>query len=368
MNIGVDARPLEIAQRAGINNYIYHVLANIYDENVCLYFKSKPESDLFIDRPNISKKIIQLPFYRWKMEQIWESNFLPWQVNKYKTDVFWGGRFYVPSGLKCKSVATIHDLAFLKIPGLLPAKAIKYFDRLIKESVKSANSFIAISETTKSDFCYYYNVPPNKVNVIFNGYSSFFKQEIENDQIKLALTKLGITQPYILFVGTLEPRKNLKNLFRAFKESDAFKQGISLVICGKMGWFSGEFLAEIKPLIESKKLIIIGFVSDHELLCLYKGSLFFAFPSLYEGFGIPVLEAMAAGVPVLTSNNSSMKELFESSTEQIDPNNIESIKTGINNLLDNDLRSNLIIRGTDAVGNYSWSKCAKEHVNHFINF
>jgi glycosyltransferase involved in cell wall biosynthesis len=368
MKIGVDARPVEVSQRAGIQNYVYHVLKNIHNEDVCLFFKSSDKSGIFKDKINFSNQVIELPFYRWKMEQLWERYLLPRKVNRCKIDVFWGGRFYVPIGLKCRAVATIHDMAFLKIPGLTSKEVVKYFDSLIRQSIKSASSFIAISETTKNDFCELYNVSEDKVDVIYNGYDPYFQQAMSNEEVESTLEKFGIAQSYILFIGTLEPRKNLRNLCKAYLNSQAFKENVSLVICGKMGWLQDQFMQEIRPYIESKKIIVTGYVTDNELLCLYKRSLFFAFPSLYEGFGIPILEAMAAGVPVLTSNNSSMKELFMDCTEQIDPYDIESISNGINRLLSKDLRSSLAIKGREKASNFSWSKCALEHVNHFRTF
>jgi glycosyltransferase involved in cell wall biosynthesis len=368
MRIGVDARPIEVSQRAGIQNYVYHVLKNIDSEDICLFFKSVNNADIFKDKINFSSQIIGLPFYRWKMEQLWERYLLPRKVNKTHIDVFWGGRFYVPGGLKCRAVATIHDLAFLKIPGLISKDVVKYFDSLIKQSVKSANSFIAISETTKNDFCDLYDVPGERVDIIYNGYDPYFQQEISNEEIEIVLKKFEIKQSYILFIGTLEPRKNLRNLFKAYLNSKACKENVPLVICGKMGWLQDQFMQEIKPYIESKKVILTGYVTDKELLCLYKRSLFFAFPSLYEGFGIPILEAMAAGVPVLTSGNSSMKELFMDCTEQIDPYDIDSISDGIDRLLDKDLRDTLATKGKKKANNFSWSKCALEHINHFRIF
>jgi glycosyltransferase involved in cell wall biosynthesis len=368
MKIGVDARPLETARPTGINNYIYHVLDNIENEDIRLYFKKRPEVKVLENRERISSHIFALPLYRWKVEEFWERNIMPYMSNKQNDDVFWGGRFFVPKGLKCKSVATIHDLAYLKIPRLLSDKGIRYFDKLTTQSVAAATSFITISETTRMDFCELYKVAPEKVDVIHNGYNTAFLKDISNEQILATQKKYSINQPYVLFVGTLEPRKNLKRLVKAYINSEACKQDCSLVLCGDAGWFHKEFLDEIQPFINSKKILITGYVSNEELIHLYKGCMFFAFPSLYEGFGIPILEAMAAGVPVLTSNNSSMKELFSDSTEQIDPYDIDSIINGINNLLNSDLQKDLIKRGNSKLKEFSWKKCAEEHVNHFKNF
>jgi len=367
MTIGVDARPIQTNFRAGISNYIYHVLDNLPNEDIQLFYKTYQNSDFFNDRKNFTRTVLQFPSYKWKFEQIWENFFLPRIVNTSKTDLFWGGRFFVPSGLSCPSVATIHDLAFLKIPGVVNQKQINYFNSLIKRSLKTARSFIAISETTKSDFCELYHVSEKRVQVVYNGYNSLFNDNLDEDEIKRTQEKFSIQTPFILFLGTMEPRKNLNRLLKAFIRSNTYKVA-TLVISGKMGWMQEDFIKEINPLIKSGKVILTGYVTDTELLALYKGCLFFAFPSLYEGFGIPVLEAMASGAPVLTSNNSSLKELFTNSTEQVDAYDIDAIAHGIDRFLDKDFRHRLINAGKETSQLFSWKKCADEHLHVFKQY
>jgi glycosyltransferase involved in cell wall biosynthesis len=173
---------------------------------------------------------------------------------------------------------------------------------------------------------------------------------------------------FILFLGTIEPRKNLERLIRAYEKSFALKEGIPIVLSGKMGWLQNDLISKIQPLIEKKLIILTGYVNLVELKALYQSCLFFAFPSLYEGFGIPVLEAMASGAPVLTSGNSSLKELFSTSTHLVDPLSEESIVQGLNSMMDQDYRDKLQQSGYIIVKNFSWKKSAEEHKKLFKNF
>ena len=359
MKLGIDARPVQAEKLAGIGVYTHEIISNLSDEEVHLFFRSKENTGWYTK--SFINHTLKFPSYRWKFEQIWETSALPYLSNKTKVDVFWGPRFYVPPKLKCKSVSTIHDIAYAIVPNIVNAKQADYFNRLINYSVENANHFITVSETTKNDFCSFFKVSPEKVHVIYNGYSTFYKEKPAETYVQSVLKDKNIPEKFILFLGTLEPRKNLINLVKAYIKSEAYRDEIPLVLSGKLGWLNEELMKIVNPLIEEKKVILTGFLSNEELRVLYHSCNFFAFPSLYEGFGIPVLEAMSAGAPVLTSNNSALKEIFSDDAVLTEATSVDSIVEGINKLMNNNLRNELSQKGKVLSEKFSWEKCAEEH-------
>jgi len=364
MKIGVDGRTIQDSKMAGIGTYAFEIISHFRDE--CQLYLNANLSNSYLDKSkNIQKYTLRFPSYRWKFEQIWELTALPIMASKYKPDIFWGPRFFVPPKLKCPSVCTIHDIAFKLIPGVVNAKQLAYFERLLSYSIKSADHFISVSNATKADFCNNYGVDPDRVSVVYNGYNKQFDEILDPVTIASTLSKLNIQTSFILFLGTLEPRKNLKRLVKAYMNSKALRNDVALVLSGKIGWEDKSFFEEIQPLINRKKIIVTGYVSRLQLRALLQSCMIFAFPSLYEGFGIPVLEAMASGAPVLTSNNSSLRELFKGYSLLVDPLSVESIKAGIENYMDETVRQFYILKSKELVQNFSWEKCSEEHVKVF---
>ncbi len=364
MKIGIDARSLTTENKAGIGIYTNEIINNINSEVLLISHKKINKNNNF-KRDSIKTKTIQFPFYRWKIEKFWENTVLISLANQSNIDIYWGPRFFIPPRLKIKSVATIHDIAFTKFPNIVSKKQFKYFDSLIRSSVKNSDHFISVSETTKIDFCEYYNVNPEKVSVIFNGFNKYFSTKIPEYEILQVKNTFRITGDFILFLGTLEPRKNLARLIKAYLNSNAFKLKIPLVLAGKMGWLQKDLMKTINPLINSGDIILTGYLNIKQLKALYESCMFFAFPSIYEGFGIPVLEAMASGAAILTSNNSSLGELFAKTAHLVDPFSIDSIAEGIDKLLDCDYRDQLVKNSQLYINQFSWQTSAHQHNNLF---
>ncbi len=362
MIIGIDGRAVETRKKAGISIYAHEITNNLPCESR-LFLKSSLKNTELKENSRIKAKNISFPFYRWKLEKIWEKTALSFMANRSDAEVFWGPRFYVPAGLKIPSAATIHDLAFILIDNIVTRKQIDYFDEMIRSSLVNAHHFIAVSETTKKDFCHFYHVNEDRVTVVYNGFNQDFLIPVDKEVRNRYLEKLGLTSAFILFLGTLEPRKNLDRLIDAYLMSNAKKERIPLVLAGKTGWMHDRLFEKIKPLVEEKLVVLTGYVSQEELKILYQNCLFFAFPSIYEGFGIPVLEAMASGAPVLTSFGSSLEELFSQSALLVDPNSVDSIAQGIDKLMEPTLRKTFIDKGSSKLSNFSWRKSATEHYN-----
>ena len=364
MIIGIDGRAIQTQKKAGISIYAHEITSNLTCDS--RLFLSAPLKDAeILKNPRVKTKSIRFPSYRWKLEQIWEKTALPTIVNRSDAELFWGPRFFVPSGLKIPSVATIHDLAFMLIDNIVTPKQIAYFDNAIQSSLVNAKHFIAVSETTKKDFCHFYHVNEDRVTVVYNGFNQDFLLPVDMQKSNGYLEKVGIKGDFILFLGTLEPRKNLKRLIDAYLLSNAKKEGIPLVLAGKAGWLQDKLFEKIKPLVDEKLIILTGYVSHEELKILYQNCLFFAFPSIYEGFGIPVIEAMASGAPVLTSFGSSLEEIFSESALLTDPMSVDSICEGINKIMEPSLRKTFITKATTMISKFSWQKSAKEHFGVF---
>ena len=364
MIIGLDARPLKAKNKTGISRYTDEIVKNS-DIDIIL-FSSYRQNNLSYPNCNSLRMVsFQFPTYRWGLERVWEDYVLPTMINRAKPDIFWGPRFFVPGKLKLPTVATIHDIAFVKHPDVVSEKQYKYFDEIIKNSLVSASHFIAVSKTTKSDFCEHYGVSEDKVSVIYNGYNQKFLFPADNMEKEKIKIKYKLPEDFILFLGTIEPRKNLSRLIEAYKKSEAFDRQIPLVIAGKMGWLQNKLITDIEPMVNNGNIILTGFINDDELRVLYQTCTFFVFPSLYEGFGIPVLEAMASGAAVLTSHSSSLYELFHDSAHLVDPFSVYSISNGINQLLKEENRKVLIKRGYEITNQFSWKKAANQHLELF---
>jgi glycosyltransferase involved in cell wall biosynthesis len=265
--------------------------------------------------------------------------------------------YSLPISKKTKSIATIHDLSFILNPEFYPDYI---YTPLIKETKKTLNrvdKIITISANTKKDIIEIYEVEPERIAVIYNG-AEFINLDVDSN---LASNKYNLDGPYILSVSTVQPRKNFIRLMKAYKI--AKERGLShkLVIAGRFGWLYEDILEKRTELSLDDDVIFTGMVSDEMLASLYKGADIFIYPSLYEGFGLPPLEASFYGVPVISSNTSSMPEVMGDGALYIDPISSEDIASTFEQLAgDDEIKSQLIKKGYENLKRFSWEKCARE--------
>ena len=234
-------------------------------------------------------------------------------------------------------------------------------DLTTRWSARAAQRIIAISETTKSDLVTHYTVRPDKIDVVHHGVSESLSPA-PREEIDRARATHGLPDRYVLALGTIQPRKNYVRLAQAIASLNACGEEIALVIVGKRGWLAGEVETGIAA--SGADVRMIGYIEDSDLPPIYSGAVAVCQPSLYEGFGMPVLEAMACGTPVVSSNRSSLPEIGGDAAFYVDPLDPASIAAGLSRVLsDVDLRLSLIARGRLRAANFTWERCARQTLN-----
>jgi len=290
---------------------------------------------------------------------LWSQTKLPYWAKNDRVDLFWGPTHRLPRFLpqSTAKVVTIHDLVWKFAPQTMRPLSLLVEKRLMLEAIRLADLVMADSESTAAGIAEVFPQFAHKVRVVHLGVSV-----LPNSYDPTVLLQLNITKPYFLFVGTIEPRKNLERLLRAFALlPKSNRDRFSLVIAGGKGWGGIELEKLIleNQLKDSVKLL--GYVTDQRLSVLYAKARFLAMPSLYEGFGLPLLEAMQYGTPVLTAHKGSMAEVAGDSGVLIDPYSVESISAGIQRMLvDDELIKALGNSALSRVQDSSWDKCATE--------
>jgi glycosyltransferase involved in cell wall biosynthesis len=273
-------------------------------------------------------------------------------------DLFHATDFVLPPTLPhTRTLLTVHDLSFVRVPEAASPNLKAYLDAVVPRSVRRADHVLADSQATKDDLIALYGVQPDKITVLLSGVDPRFKRT------SLSLTTRNKYQigdrPYILSVGTVQPRKNYGRLIQALARLRADGLDLSLVIIGGKGWLTDSIYDTLRQTRMKDFVRFAGFVDEADLPALYSGAACFAFPSLYEGFGLPILEAMACGVPVVTSNTSSLPEVAGETALTVDPYDHDAITDALKRLLeDSALRERLIAGGLERVQHFTWTSAA----------
>jgi glycosyltransferase involved in cell wall biosynthesis len=351
MLIGIDANEANIKMRVGINQYAFNLLHALYNLNsqhqFVIYLKNPALPDLPAPRPGWSYRLIPFP-------KIWTQTRLPWDLYTHtpRPDVFFSMTHYAPRFSPVPTVISIMDLGFLKTPEQFTSKDFNQLKSWTKYSVSQASKIIAISQYTKSDVVSQYHKNPDDICVTPLGYDT---QIFFTHKSTTVLDKYQIHKPYFLFLSSLKPSKNVIGLVRAYA-AGKFKQ--SLVIVGKKAWLFDEIFAEVKKMKLQNQVIFTGFMPELEVPELMSHAAAFVLPSFYEGFGIPVLEAMACGTPVVVSKVASLPEVAGNAAIYIDPYDQKSLTNGMMEAV-GEKRSHYIKLGLAQAKLFSWAKCAQ---------
>ncbi|KAA3617965.1 MAG: glycosyltransferase family 1 protein [Calditrichaeota bacterium] len=355
MNIAIDARCLE-GNKTGVGRYLGNIIQNFpnseKDTNLQLY--CTVDFSLTAD-VNLQKKIVK------GHPLLWKQFLVPLHQLIDKPDVFFVPSYSTPIFNPIPTVVTIHDLIFTKFPEWTDRKQRWRFKNIVTRSAKYASKIIAVSESTRKDIINLTDVKSEKVEVVYEGIDSKFEVLSKSRAIKL-IKNLDIQSDFILYVGSMHPRRNLHRLLHAFK--GILHKGMNnykLMLCGLNLYTKSDVNNWIDELGLKDYVRILGYVTEEELLGLYNMATVFVYPSLYEGFGLPILESMACGTPVLTSNVSAIPEVAADAALLVDPYSIDELSSGLQSLLKSEkLRKEFIERGHARKQLFSWENTAKQ--------
>jgi glycosyltransferase involved in cell wall biosynthesis len=356
--IGIDASRTVLAQRTGTERYALEIIRALIDvapeQQYVLYFNQPPQPDLLPRSNRVRWRVIPA-------RRFWTLGRLSVEMARHPPDVLFVPAHSLPPILPRASVATVHDLGYLHFPGEHPP-ATRLLRRLSnRSSARRATRVVAISGATRDDLVRHEGVPTARISVVHHGKAPWFQPVTDRDQLAAVQAQYGLDRPYFLFVGTLQPRKNLERLLAAFDEFAATHPAPLLALVGGIGWQTERLRQALASIHARDRVRLLGYVPDDELPPLYSGSLALAFPSLYEGFGLPALEAMACGAPVLTSSTSSMPEVVGKAGLLVDPQDTQAIAAGLAQLADDaELRRTLGERGQLRAGLFTWEHAAHE--------
>ncbi len=306
------------------------------------------------------------------LTRLWHRLRLPLPVERLvgPVDLFHATDFVLPpTRARTRTLLTVHDLSFVRDPESAPLSLRRYLNQVVPRSVARAHHVLADSQATKDDLVELYGTAPDKITVLYCGVDPRFtpqKQRGEEERIRRRY-KLG-HQPYILSLGTLQPRKNYSRLISAFARVADVSRRIdgrptlhNLVIVGKQGWLFDSIKADAARLGVRTRVIFPGYVRDEDLPALYRNADLFIFPSLYEGFGLPPLEAMACGTPVVTSNVSSLPEVVGDAGLTVDPTDIYALANAMSRVLqDSRLREEMVEKGLARAAQFTWLRAARQ--------
>lgn len=360
MLIGIDASRTTRAVRTGTEGYALHLIRALLrldgGHRYRLYFNQAPPPGLF---PEGAYEARVIPFPR-----LWTHVRLAIEVTRHPVDVLFVPAHVLPLVSAGRSVVTVHDLGYLAFPQAHRPLDRLYLDFSTRWNVTRATRVLADSEATRRDLITRYRAPAEKIEVAYPGWDEALWRPVPQAQIAAVKARYGIAGDYILYLGTLQPRKNLVRLVRAFARllgSDLAQaeNRLQLVLAGQAGWLAQEVFEAVRRLGLGSAVVFTGYVADEEAVALMSGAQAFVFPSLYEGFGFPVLEAMACGVPVVCSNVSSLPEVAGEAALLVDPMDVDALAQAIQRILtDAALRERLVAHGYRQVTCFSWERCA----------
>ena len=361
-----------VNQSAGIGRFVRSMvgaLAEVDREGQYILLHAAPTNGVEASIPvakNFTRR--QLRFPQRQLDIAWHRLSLPLPVNLFTgpIDLFHSPDFVLPPVQQARALLTVHDLAFLLHPECADASLREYLEKAVPRSVRRADFVVADSENTRNDVICLLGVPPDRVEVIPGGVDPGFKPVSNRTKLAALRKRLGIgAAPFILAVGVIEPRKNLGLLFDAYRLlRDRRQLPHLLVVAGKQAWLSEEIVDQAKRSPYHEDIRFVGFVPEADLPTLYSAATAFAFPSLYEGFGLPPLEAMACGTPVVVSKSSSLPEVVGDCGLQVDPRDPDGLAAALELLLlDDDLRADLRGRGRARAASFSWQTSARKLLN-----
>lgn len=369
MKIGIDARFYGPSGK-GLGRYTEKLIKNLekidFQNQYFIFLRKENWKDYNPQNPNFRKVLADLPWYT-----VEEQIFMPRIISKHKIDLMHFPHFNVPIFYFGDFVVTIHDLILLKFstkkattlgPILYKIKYLGY-KRVITRAIKKAKKVITVSNFTKNEIATYFNLNPEKISVTYEACDGIEYGQLSLPESRFLLNH-KIVKPYILYVGNAYPHKNLEKLLEVFKKlKNNSKFNFQLVLVGRPDYFYQrlEKQAQELGLLKNNSVVFFGFASQKDLAHLYRKASLYIFPSFIEGFGLPALEAMSYGLPVVASGTSSLPEILDDAALFFDPKDNKDMISVITKVLnDQNLRKKMVQKGYEQVKKFSWEKCARE--------
>ncbi len=351
MVIGIDASRAVSLQPTGTETYSLRLIQALIHlrppYSFRLYFRTPPPASLF---PATEHCVIPFP-------RLWTHIRLSWEMARCPPDVLFVPAHVLPLIRPRRALVTVHDLGYRYFSQAHPRLQQLYLDLSTRWNAWVATHILADSEATRTDLVKLYNTPPEKVTVAYPGYDETLSPVRDPAALAAVRTRYDIPGDYFLYLGTLQPRKNLARLIQAYSR---LPTQASLVLAGKRGWLSDDLVPLVRRLGLEGRVLFTGYIPIEDRAPLLSGALAFVFPSLYEGFGLPILEAQACGCPVICSSTSSLPEVAGDSALQVPPDDVHALADAMARLEgDPELRRDLIERGFANIRRFSWERCAR---------
>jgi glycosyltransferase involved in cell wall biosynthesis len=360
MRIGIDATALP-PQLSGAGNYIVNLtnaLVRLDNANEYVLFVKPIHRALFV--PNERVQIDSVDLTNRIQRVAWEQMVLPRLARQSDLSVLHSPHYTMPLTLGCASVVTFHDMTFFLYPAMHKLYKRFFFCSMIHLSARRASALIADSESTRQDIVKILKLDASKVTTVPLGVSPSYRPIDEKTALERIKSKYHLPDKFVLYIGMLEPRKDLPTLVRAFKT--LIEQGSmhKLVIVGRKGWMYDDLFRSVASLDLTERVVFTGYVPEEDLPLLYNAADVFVYPSIYEGFGLPVLEALACGTPVITSNISSMPEILGEAGILVKPEEADGLADAMSRVTqDGELRKRLVRQGLERAKLFTWDRAAQ---------
>ena len=352
---------------AGVNTYSRQLLAAL--GQAALAGETDHRFTAFVHTPALNAPGVELVMGNRLLERpavriAWEQTALPFALARRRAAVVHGLVNVLPLGTRVPGVVTVHDLSFVRTPQLLPPLKRAYLTQLCAASVARARAVVVVSRQTGADVMRYFDAPPAKVHVVYNGVGAAFTPGTV-EQIARFRHARGLPDRYFLYLGTLEPRKNLEVLVRAFaawrRDAGSAGDGVKLILAGGKGWYYDTVFALVEALGMTEAVLFPGFIPSDELPDWYRAAELFVYPSLLEGFGLPVLEAMACGIPVVCSQADGLLEVVGSAAVTFAAEDEAALTSILRSLSANPAqRAHLRTLGLAQAAHFAWRKAAQQ--------
>ena len=344
-------------RRAGIHQYIAQVLRHLPQDVHQTHLVFTQQKSELSKHPNIELLPSTWPTERRLARILWEQTAWPWLAARQKLELLHAMAFVTPIFTRRPTVVTVFDLSFLKFPDRFPTLQRLYLSNQTARSCHKARRVITISESSSQDVQRYFNIPADHILVAPPGVDGMYRP-LPVHEIANFRQKKGLPKRFILHVGTLQPRKNIPLLIEALNQLP--QQDVELYLVGGKGWLYDEIFARVKQLNLQDRVHFTGYVPDEELPLWYNAATLFAFPSVYEGFGMPVVEAMACETAVIAANTSSIPEAGGKAALYFDPQSVESLVNRLTAVLDNpELCATMQAKGIQQARKFSWKRAGE---------